>query len=482
MFKTNLQKHVVFCPASNNDIYNTGSEGEIATVQYLVDNLKPEKIGDYRILVNYNLPLHSRGQIGTLEIDILVINRFGVFPVEVKTWRGSIEAYDGYWMQLPSIEHNDVFSSIQHKARVLHSQLFGKRGKLSSLGKISVTGLIVLVRGVANFANHSHYDQRLVVGLDHRLIQGLSSKNLLHYGESSAMLTDPDIQRVRSTLRTSHVPRSARLIRNYRIVGDLSPGKLFEAYEAVNVHAEFQRVRLKLYRLPNIFNEPEKLKLKFTRNAQAIARMGTHPNILQTYDFFQDSNRPDIFYEITELPAGLRLDEVMLQCEKPLPLSTQLKYLRSLCEALFHIHSHKVYHRNLSPQTVFVSEDGVQLGDFNYAKLLEEPTITINKPGEVSLDSIFTAPEMIRDFSAASPASDVYSLGVLWYFLASLPDHPQRVSPSRIDSLELPEPACRLMQSMLTEIVKNRPTAESVLRELRELDGAIGIHREVKDE
>src|SRR5437588_473797 len=82
-------RQVTFCVGA--DHYTRGSQGEDATVQFLLDHLDPSVVGDCRILVNYNIPALGAD---LREIDVVVINRFGVFLLEVKNWLGNIEAHD----------------------------------------------------------------------------------------------------------------------------------------------------------------------------------------------------------------------------------------------------------------------------------------------------------------------------------------------------------------------------------------------------
>jgi hypothetical protein len=465
-----LQRHVTFCAQGQGTVFQSGRQAELDTVQLLVDNLNTRSVGDYRILVNYNMPLRGRGSIGTLESDLVVINRFGVFVLEVKDWRGVIDAYDSHWLQSHRHEHDNVFVSINDKARSLHSSWFKKRGgKLSDLGKVSVLGLIVLARGKRSFFNHSNFDDRVVINLDPVSLQEAVGFSLVQ-GLGNRVLADEEILRIRDALYEEHEETRDVLIGDYRIVGELSPGDLFEAFEAVNVNIETQRVRIKRYRLDNISGISENTIDQFKRSAEAVSMMGYHPNILHTVNFFPDPNRPDVFYEVTEfIMKGDRLDEIMAQCNEHLALGKQLDYIESLGVALMHAHEHNVYHRNLNPETVFVTgDDVVKLADFDFAKILGKHTIT--RPGQVLVDTPMTAPELSLNPSAASPASDIYSLGALWYFLASLPEKESKLTPERIDDLELPREARELMKTMLTKAVKRRPQrVECVLEQLRML-------------
>lgn len=464
-----LKRHVTFCAQGQGTVFQSGRQAELDTVQLLVDNLNTRSVGDYRILVNYNMPLRGRGSIGTLESDLVVINRFGVFVLEVKDWRGVIEAYDGHWLQSYRHEHDNVFVSVNDKAKSLHSNWFERGCKLSDLGKVSVVGLIVLARGKRNFSNHSNFDDRVVISLDPTsLQQTVGSTHLLH-GSGNRVLADEDILRIRDTLYKEHKETKDVLIRDYRIIGELSPGDLFQAFEAVNVNIETQRVRIKLYRLDNISGISENTINQFKRSAEAVSTMGYYTNILHTINFFPDPNRPDVFYEATEFIKGDRLDEIIAQCNEHLALDKQLDYIEPLCAALIHAHEHNVYHRNLNPETIFIAEDGVvKLADFDFAKILGKHTIA--RPGQVLVDTPMTAPELSLNASAASPASDIYSLGALWFFLASLPKKEPNLALERIDDLELPKAARELMKKMLTKAVKSRPQdAGYVLEQLRML-------------
>jgi serine/threonine protein kinase len=114
----------------------------------------------------------------------------------------------------------------------------------------------------------------------------------------------------------------------------------------------------------------------FKRSVEVVSALGSHAHIVNTINFFPDEKRPDIYFEITELVNGQRLDEMMAKTQRALLLEEQLDYLEPLCEALQIAHNHKedgkkrpVYHRNVSPETVFITQEKVvKLADFDFAK------------------------------------------------------------------------------------------------------------------
>ena len=466
--KQKLAKHVTFCARTDRNIIQSGRQAELDTVQFLVDNLNTRQVGDYRILVNYNMPLR-RGVSGALEVDVVVINKFGVFLLEVKDWRGTIEAYDGNWLANGKYSRGDALESINNKARILHGNIFGRGGEMPEWDQVSVTGLVVLARGTDRFINRSSKDTRLVVGLDSKLIRVLSSMTFTYRGSRGQGLKNLAIELVQEAIFGKYQAKTEELVGNYRILGELSPGDLFKSYEAQHVNITSRRVRVKRYELPNLSYETEKNRRHFQQSAEAVSKIGSPPNILNTLDCFWDPSRNHVFYEITELPTGKRLDEAMAHWRNPLSLEEQLDCVEPLCLALQHAHRHQVYHRNLNPETIFITQDGVvKLADFDFAKLVGEQTIS--QPGQVLVETNFTAPEIIFNPSSASAASDIYSLGMLWYVLACLPEQEPKFTNKRINSLKLPKAARQLMKSMVTKAPARRPQdIETVLRELQAL-------------
>lgn len=467
------EHHVRYCAHPGNQIVNYGAEAEDITVDYLVENLNTRSVGDFRILVNYTLPFHDSGGRGTLEIDLIIINRLGVFVIEVKDWRGTIEAFDGYWMQNQKYKHPDVFGTIDRKGRLLYSKFFGRSDDIYQWNKVSVTPLIVLFRNKNRFQNHSRFDSDRVVGMDNDLILALSTPRLLFRGQDSKFISDLEIQQISERLFTAGGQARDEIIRNYRILSELSSGELFRSFEGVHTDIPDMHVRIKAFQLSSQANQQAMRQIRL--DAIAVSRLGYHPNILQTRDFFEDSSRPDMYYEITELPIGERLDEWMTRLTESVPLDIQIKLLLQLCQALQFVHKKKIYHRNLNPETIFIiNGETIKIADFDYAKIVGGETIS--RPGEILVDNPFTAPELFANPSSAGSASDIFSLGVIWFHLACLPDKSPRFDPSRIDKLKLPDNTKSLMKKMTARPPDNRP--QSIDRILKEL-GTISKYLEI---
>lgn len=486
------EHHVIFCTTASHAV--KGTQAEHDTVEYLLENLDTRVVGDYRLLVNYNIVEREQNDKtgNALEVDILVINRLGVFLLEIKDWRGIIKPHDNFWifknLKGQEFERKNPLNLINYKARVLHSQLFEKNGDFPDLGLTSVIGLVVLTHGVRLYMRNPqcHDNTNRIVDLHNPLIEALSTRRQLFLpGNRNTVLTDDQIEKISKVLYDRHVPPVV-IVQGYRIERELSQGMdLYTvAFEAQHTSISKRRVRLKRYQLVSLVEERVKADLlQFQRSIQALSALegeSTHPHILRTENFLDDElDNPDVFYEITELPTGPDLAQVMevqMQRGKPMPFARQLAFLEPVGKALQYAHNHRderrapaaIYHRNVCPETIFQMRDGtIKLGDFDFAKMIGEPTITST---DVLIDKPYTAPELLINPSKASAASDIYALGVLWYFLANLPHAPKHFDARRIDTLTLPQEARALLKRMTEQDKSRRPQKmEEVLEALERI-------------
>src|SRR5947209_11103555 len=208
-----LHRHVTFC--ADADFAVKGSQAELKSVQFLLNSLQTEIVGDYRLLINYNVMERGRGN--SLEVDVVVINRLGIFLLEIKDWRGTIEAFDDVWVFRGSQRRKNAWKLIEHKARVLHSQLFETSGPFAHMSQVSVIGMVVLTQGLQSFVSCGRDNTQRIVDLSSRLVEALSTQRLLHRGSRSRTLSDPEIQVLQKTLYKQHQPKDV-VVHNYRVV------------------------------------------------------------------------------------------------------------------------------------------------------------------------------------------------------------------------------------------------------------------------
>lgn len=449
-------RYVTECP-KGDVLFRDGDQAEKDVVRYLLDNLTTQSVGEYRILMNYHMPVRSSGPAQTQEIDIVLINKYGIYLLEVKDRRGKIVAYDSTWLQDGRDMRGNPLLAIESKARVFKSHWFDRA---SDLRMVFVKGLVVLAHGKALFENRSNYNDRSIVGIDSELLKAVTPPPHL-INVDRRILSDEEIGQIQNRIFRKHTTSNDVIIEDYRLENKLLPGGIYTAYEARNVNLPSQRVRIKIYQS----KASQDLRDRARRDADAVSKLGHHPNILYTINFIPDPDRSDLYYEVTELIDGVRLDKLMANRKDSLPFNLQMDYLKQMCTALAYAHSKGIIHRNICPETVYVTRDGVvKLADFDFAKV--EGVATIVDPSIPLIDSDFTPPELYPDASNASPRSDLYSLGCLWLYMASWPVKELQVN--RIQSVPIPDTARDLMKSLLSHVPAKRPqTADELLQGLK---------------
>jgi serine/threonine-protein kinase len=136
-----------------------------------------------------------------------------------------------------------------------------------------------------------------------------------------------------------------------------------------------------------------------------------HDNILQVYD---SGVRDGVYYVAEELAEGISLENKTRNQPQPLREAAQL--VEKLALALHDVHGCGIVHRNLKPQVVLLTRNGVpKIGSFELARLLgqepEEPEVFVGTPKYVT-------PEQARgDLQAIGRFTDVYALGNILYQL-----------------------------------------------------------------
>src|ERR1700722_10094125 len=146
---------------------------------------------------------------------------------------------------------------------------------------------------------------------------------------------------------------------------------------------------------------------RFQREAQMLARV-SGPGIVQIYDIGHAEEGP---YYVAELVEGESLAERLRR--GPLPAQEARTIAEQLCRALASAHAQGVVHCDVKPANVLLSADGVvKVGDFGVARLAEGTSQALT--ATVAGTPRYMAPEQARG-RATTPATDVYSAGVVLY-------------------------------------------------------------------
>ena len=110
---------------------------------------------------------------------------------------------------------------------------------------------------------------------------------------------------------------------------------------------------------------------RFIREAQAVAKLN-HPNIVSIYDIGKENDKQ---FFVIEFVDGMSLRGLMeTYPEGKCDVQTVLRTAIDVCGALQFAHSHGVLHRDVKPENILITQEGVaKLMDFGLAKMLGSP-------------------------------------------------------------------------------------------------------------
>ena len=161
-------------------------------------------------------------------------------------------------------------------------------------------------------------------------------------------------------------------------------------------------------------SDDERFVARFRREALAVAKL-IHPNIVQVYDTGVDEGRHYIVMEYVEGRSGAQI----LQRQGPLEPEIAAEIGVQACAGLDYAHRRGIIHRDVKPGNLMIvggpvggGEMTVKLTDFGIARAIEQTRIT--QVGSVVGTAAYLAPEQVRG-EEATPATDVYALGVVLY-------------------------------------------------------------------
>ncbi|GEM_PF-2337037 len=195
----------------------------------------------------------------------------------------------------------------------------------------------------------------------------------------------------------------------YEIIEELARGAVGEVYHARE--KELSREVAIHILPPGLIGENPGIDKKFKEEIVPIAQLGNE-NIATLLDF---GVRGPYIYYTTEWVQGTTLS-ALVKRDKKLSVVKSLLIARDVARGLAHAHRKRVVHGDIDPDNVVVSGERIVITDFGPSKVIAE----ITSDGMTSIGLAgnfeFAAPEQCKG-DPATPATDIYSLGVLMYFM-----------------------------------------------------------------
>ncbi|HEY0873947.1 MAG TPA: protein kinase [Vicinamibacterales bacterium] len=257
-------------------------------------------------------------------------------------------------------------------------------------------------------------------------------RSLLSWHDDSVSFLEHPIARVTNLAFDRPDPLIGQSLGPWRIVDVIGHGGMGMVYRAERADDAFRReVAIKVVRQGV---DAQGIVSRFRRERETLAALD-HPNIARVFDGGTTTDGDPYF--VMEYVDGIGVDRY---CdEHRLSIDERLRLFLEICRGVQYAHQNFVVHRDLKPDNILVSRDGVpKLLDFGIARLLSPAAIVRDEDSSNEstwlLTPDFASPEQMAG-RAVTAATDVYSLGVLLHVLLT-GERPYRLAGTTRERLQ----------------------------------------------
>ena len=270
------------------------------------------------------------------------------------------------------------------------------------------------------------------------------------------------------------------LLDRYRVEGLLGTGGLGSVMSAFDTRLQ-RKVAIKTLKRSLGPVDPVHLRAiedRFSREAIAGSRMGSHPNLVAVYDTVAGPD--DTLYLILEFVPGGTLDQ-RLRAAGTLPLGAALRLTADIARGLLAAHEAGLVHRDIKPANIFLAADGrAQVGDFGIAQIDDvsgRTQATASHPGT----PLYMSPEQERSTGYLRPNADQFGLGLVLFEMLTGKMY-KRLGAREVTALlaAMPRPVAALIERLVAENPDDRyPDMARVLSAVQAISTAMDTGAEL---
>ncbi len=207
-------------------------------------------------------------------------------------------------------------------------------------------------------------------------------------------------------LKASAIVPGAVIADRYEIVREIGLGGMGRIYQALDRDLD-EQVALKVLRISDGDQSPME---RFLREVK-MARKISHPNVVKVYDLGTWKEHKYITMEYID---GINLEQ-WVRLRAKLDLEAALELTVDIAGGIASAHALGIIHRDVKPQNILL-QDGVvpKILDFGIAR--SSGGVELTTAGFVMGSPKYMSPEQVQALPL-DLRSDIYSLGVLMYFI-----------------------------------------------------------------
>jgi eukaryotic-like serine/threonine-protein kinase len=198
---------------------------------------------------------------------------------------------------------------------------------------------------------------------------------------------------------------------NYEVVSKIAEGGMGTVYKAKNRNTG-EIVAIKVIAAATAKNPV--LLQRFEREFVA-AKVLDHPNVVKAIDYCAALPHPFIVMEFVDgMSIGQRIEQ-----KGAYPEAEAVRLIKQVCDGLQGAHKQGLVHRDVKPDNILVTRDGVaKLTDMGLVKDLEGD-LNLTRTGRGLGTPHYMAPEQFRNAKSVDVRGDIYSLGATLYAMVT---------------------------------------------------------------
>ncbi|WP_313386008.1 methylation-associated defense system protein kinase MAD6 [Chishuiella sp.] len=380
----------------------------------LLDYLEVQLPDNYYLIPNVEIastnPKNNRTQYW--EYDLIVVAPHGIYNIENKDWKGRIEGDDHYWY-LNDRQMPNPLKTGRQKTAILASKL---KETNFAWGKAWIQNMLTLSFDNAYPPIISHEAQKLTFCLNKKLVDFITAPYSIGKLEDNIADIQQAIMQFLIGQQSKKSPGQKREIEGYEVLEIIQQEPNFTEYLVKPKGVTSVRRKIKEYALQVSGLSVEELKKredKIKNQYHALNKLKAKPFILNVEFRIDEVNH--LFYEISDF-----LEENSLRSEvrvKTFTFKEKIDIIKNVMVALKEAHKESIFHRDINPDNIYLSSGYAYLGNFGKSYFIDHSEEGYTVMPTINQNNATAYHPLELTVNDASTVSDIYSLGVLIYWL-----------------------------------------------------------------